>query len=413
MSDRSNAYQYEMAEHQLPAIRSTCELSRKSVSDVSALLYDAARDGDPANMFMRMFYILSAIGQTALALDMQAKALAHRCVFRVTDPRDATLKLLAVAGPGDMRDNTPLDFLIEHADVRLDLLYVALPSCLPPLIPAHDVAFIALSAEDKHRAMLAEIAHMLERWPRPHINHPRNILNCARDRASALLQNIAGLHVPMTVRLHRGAAHQMASASEAEAEGADGAYRFPLTIRPVGAHRGEGLARVDDRRQLAVYLAQNQGVSEFYLSPFVDYRSDDGHYRKWRIALIDGKPFICHLAIGDDWIVHYAHAGMEASAEKRAEEAAAMRHFEIGFAARHRNALAAVAERLALDYVIIDCGETPWSELLFFEADTVGWVHATDPGDIFPYKQPAMQKVFDAFGALLRRKAGSRAMPFD
>jgi hypothetical protein len=33
-------------------------------------------------------------------------------------------------------------------------------------------------------------------------------------------------------------------------------------------------------------------------------------------------------------------------------------------------------------------------------------VHDMDPPDLFPYKKPQMRKVFDAFEAMLRRRAG-------
>ena len=96
---------------------------------------------------------------------------------------------------------------------------------------------------------------------------------------------------------------------------------------------------------------------------------------------------------------------MTASAGKRAEENRFMRDFDSGFALRHREALRLVAERLALDYVVIDCAETPDGKLLVFEADNRGWVHATDPVDIFRYKQAPMRKVFAAFRSMLFKAA--------
>jgi hypothetical protein len=50
------------------------------------MLNDAAADSDPGNIFMRMFYILLALGQNEMALDMQSDALAHRSVYRVVSP---------------------------------------------------------------------------------------------------------------------------------------------------------------------------------------------------------------------------------------------------------------------------------------------------------------------------------------
>jgi hypothetical protein len=96
---------------------------------------------------------------------------------------------------------------------------------------------------------------------------------------------------------------------------------------------------------------------------------------------------------------------MSASAGKREEEERLMRDFDTGFAVRHREALRSIADQLALDYVVLDCAETQDGKLLVFEADNRGWVHATDPLEIFPYKQPAMHKVFAAFRAMLANAA--------
>ncbi len=137
------------------------------------------------------------------------------------------------------------------------------------------------------------------------------------------------------------------------------------------------------------------------ISRFVDYRAGDGRFRKYRIALINGRPFACHMAISDHWIIHYLNAGMTESEEKRAEEERFMTEFDAVFARRHEQALAAITERVGLDYVGIDCAETLDGQLLIFEIDNAMVVHAMDPVDLFPYKQPQMKKVFGAFRRML------------
>jgi hypothetical protein len=143
----------------------------------------------------------------------------------------------------------------------------------------------------------------------------------------------------------------------------------------------------------------------FYLSRFVDYASADGRFRKYRVALLDGRPYLAHMAIGDHWMVHYLNAGMAESADKRAEEASVMAGFDQGFAARHAEALAEISRRLGLEYYALDCAETPEGELLVFEADVGMIVHALDPVALYPYKQAHMQTLFAAFEAVLRAKA--------
>ena len=43
-----------------------------------------------------------------------------------------------------------------------------------------------------------------------------------------------------------------------------------------------------------------------------------------------------------------------------------------------------------------------------FEADNTAIVHDMDPVELFPYKQTQMRKVFDAFIAMLERRAAQQ-----
>ncbi len=84
-----------------------------------------------------------------------------------------------------------------------------------------------------------------------------------------------------------------------------------------------------------------------------------------------------------------------------------MHAFDGGFAMRHRLALAAMAERVGLDYFTVDCAENKAGELLIFEADNTAVVHNMDSPDLFPYKAPQMRKIFDAFaGDAVAPRAG-------
>lgn len=110
------------------------------------------------------------------------------------------------------------------------------------------------------------------------------------------------------------------------------------------------------------------------------------------------------MAIADQWDVWYLNAGMDASAEKRREEATFMDQFARNFARRHHSALTAMTDGIALDYFGIDCAEDADGNLIVFEADNALIVHDMDSAAIFPYKQTHMQNIFHAFEALLLKK---------
>ena len=179
---------------------------------------------------------------------------------------------------------------------------------------------------------------------------------------------------------------------------------YPVLVRPEGSHAGASLAKIDTVCDLAAYLTTSPAEC-FYVTQFTDYRGPDGLYQKYRVACIEGTPYLCHMASSERWMVHYLNAGMAESAGKRAEEAWAMAQFDNGFARRHRDALQALNRWMGLDYYQIDCAETKDGRLLVFEADVAAIIHAMDPPDVYPYKVPQMRRVFAAFEAMLRRRA--------
>jgi len=133
--------------------------------------------------------------------------------------------------------------------------------------------------------------------------------------------------------------------------------------------------------------------------------NDDGLFRKYRIVVVDGRPYACHMAIADRWDIWYLNADMAFSESKRREEENFMRSFDSAFAVRHQSALAAMTDRLGLDYFTIDCAENKRGELLIFEADNTAVVHNMDSPELFPYKPPQMRAIFEAFAAMLYRGA--------
>ena len=382
-----------LTEIDLPIIRSEASVRRMLAATIPAFIAETSSNPDPATLFMQMHYVLLALGQHEFALDMQARALELQRVYRIAGPAEPKIRLLALMAAGD---NIPLEFLVEGGDVRLDLLYLSPAGELPATIPDHDVAIVALRESDANASLLSRMESLLASWPRPVINPAGRVMRCARDTACRLLHDVPGLLVPLTARLTRGGIV---------------AQRFPLIIRPIDSHAGVGLAKLENADELERYLGA-QADAEFYVAEFVDYRDADGLFRKARIALIDRKPYLCHLAISDQWMVHYVAAGMHLDGQKRAEDAAMMASFDEDFAVRHRAALAAIAERLALDYVVIDCAVARDGRLLWFEADTGGWIHATDPADIFPYKQKVMDRAFAAFRSLLASRMAPECPAF-
>lgn len=364
------------------------------------LMTRAETNANDFNAWMDLSVILQLKGNRELALTMQAEALKTRQLYQQPAAGGlSTIRLLAIMGPGDLMSNTPVQFLAEGADVSLDMLYVSPELPLPDAVPEHDLVFVAVGESDENRPLLKYVETLLQSWPRPILNKPDRIALLSRDVACSLLKSVPGVAMPVTARIDRQILEQVGSEKRTIAtvleEGG-----FPVIIRPVGSHAGRGLMKLDNPVAITEYL-QLMPENEFYISRFVDYRGSDGLFRKSRIVLIDGHPFICHMAISQHWMIHYLNADMSESPEKRSEEARFMASFDEDFSVRHAEAFRSITDHIGLNYLGIDCGETPDGQLLIFEVDSNMIVHAMDPVDIFPYKQPQMRKVFDGFREML------------
>ena len=351
--------------------------------------------------------ITQLLGDKPMGLAIQAEVLAFHQLFR--SPCDAEmpkLRVLALAAATDMGSNTPIDFLLEGSGIELLTLYVMVDLELPVPLPDHDVAIVIASDSEECRDALRRIEQAAAHWPRPLLNPPHLVRHLDRDKLHGLLGGIEGLDIPATTLVTRA---QLSALAEPDIPVADIAadLQFPLIVRPRGSHAGVGLARIDDRAMIGQYLTLRPEL-EFFVSRFVDYAGADGLFRKYRLAVVDGRPYACHMAVADRWDIWYLNAGMAFSASKRLEEQNFMETFDHAFKVRHQRALQAMIDRIGLDYFTIDCAENRSGELLIFEADNTAVVHNMDSPELFPYKPRQMHAIFAAFAAMLFRRARDR-----
>lgn len=359
------------------------------------LLYKAQQDLENANLWMNLSTAFFSLGQRDMGLMIQNQALLMaRTYFLDAAKQPAKFRLLMLMAAGDLAENVPLDCLLENSDIDLIYYYATIDEPIPNTLPVHDAVFVAISDTEDSREILMALKPLLAHWSKPVINAPQYIPNVERSAASDLLQNVPGLLMPLTRRVSATDLYKTINA-ELLIEDILPECVFPIILRPLGSHAGRDLARINDLQSISDYLS-SVDASEFFISRFIDYSSDDGLFRKFRVALIAGQPFACHMAISSNWMIHYLNAGMYEDAAKRKEEASFMANFEV-FLGKHKVALDAVYKRTKLDYICIDCAETRGGELFIFEIDHAMVVHAMDPEDMFPYKQAYMIKVKNAF----------------
>ncbi|MBN8950180.1 MULTISPECIES: tetratricopeptide repeat protein [unclassified Rhizobium] len=370
------------------------------------LMQRVTADPTDAAAFMDLAIILQTLGRTEEARQILKNAVQLRRDFSVVHGNGTGRHLLAFVTEGDFMANTPLDFLLAGSNCVLLLRYVNLEVTEITDLPDHDVAFMAIGESTENAPLLAHMQKLLAGFDGLVMNrNPELIAGLTRDGVSATLAGEPSILSPSTHRVSRDDLAAIGAGAKQLNDCAQG-LTFPLVVRPISTHAGNGMELIAGPAELAAFLAV-QPASELYVAPFIDFRGADGFYNKQRVVFIDGKAFASHMALSDHWIVHYLSAGMGQSPAKRAVEQAWMEDFDHDFAVRHQESFAALCRHIKLDYFGIDCAELPDGRLLVFELDVAMVVHNMDDPVIYPYKQVAMRKLFDGFVDAISRKASA------
>jgi tetratricopeptide (TPR) repeat protein len=261
-------------------------------------------------------------------------------------------------------------------------------------LPAYDVAFNAIGDEDLAGPTAANAARFVGTCRTRLLNSPERIALTRRDRTPELLAGIDGLATPEVVRLE---AAELAEGVGAAARRAG--IEPPFLVRPIGSHGGKGLALVEPGAD----ALHPPPALAYYLTAFRDFRSPDGLYRKYRVIFVDGEPLPYHLAIADNWLIHYEHAGMQRHPDRLAEELRFLQDPARTIGAEAMAAVTKIGLAMGLDYAGVDFGLLPDGQVLVFEANATMLAHPEAPGGPLAHKNPAIEKIFAAFRAMLAK----------
>ena len=351
-----------------------------------------AADPRDAAALLDLSTIEQLLGAGANRAALQDMAFRQQRLYAQPAPRPDAPVLLVLLAPGDFMANTPVEFLLEGADLRVEYLYVDADMDLLRAAPPHDAAFVGVAESAANQPLLAAIGRIAALWPRPLLNAPGAIARLTRDGAWRLLNAVSGVTYPRNERFSR-----------AELVAARRRRPLALIIRPVDSHAGAGLEKIENEAALNTYLAPMTSRSSIP-RPSSTIAGADGLFRKIRLAFVDGAPFPVHLAISPRWMIHYLNADMAENAAHRAEEERFMQNFN-DFAQRHARAFRAdeadAAARLFSDRL----RRKPDGRLLIFEVGNAMIAHDLDCKVTFPYKSAPMRRLFAAFQRMIAAHA--------
>ena len=338
--------------------------------------------------------ILEKLGRHEEAAFHRRIAFGRQSVFIDLSPsQERTVLVLWGAGVG----NIPIDHLMPM-DTTTRVVWIIEHGDTTAPLPDYDLVFNAIGDPDVLGPVEDKLYEFAGRCQHRLFNPPTAVAGTRRD----LLPNLLGdeaVVVPPTWRIPRD---QVAETVQQLDEAA-----FPILLRPTSSHGGDHLHKLDAKpveQDLALWNAEF-----YYVTGYQDYRSADGHYRKYRFIFIDRKPYPYHLAIGNDWMVHYETAGMLQDEWKRQEERVFLANPVGAIGERAHAALERIGMALNLDYGGIDFSVLADGRVLVFEANATMLVHPEDEAGVLAYKNPYVRSILDAFKAMLT--TGAMSLP--
>ena len=367
--------------------------SAADVSSLRELAYAVLRrEPESRDAHLRLYEVEQILGNTGAAVAHLRLALASSRLVTfpaAVDPPGVTI--LALYRAAAWEANLPFELVVDEQRTTVHRLYLNDDDDERAFeriaIPPHDVVLNAIAESSLAQPVLRLAERFAAGSAVPVINRPAAVATLGRDRVAARFAGSANVLAPAVLAFASAA---LAARPVSE----------PVVVRPVGSQAGVDLAKIENGAQMQTYLHEHPH-ERYYVMPFVDYRSADGYYRKYRIMFVNGKPYAYHLAISPRWMIHYYNAPMTENPWMREEEERFVADVGAVFSGRLAAALDEIAEVIPLSYFGIDCGIAPNGRLLLFEADAAMLVHGTDDPVSFGYKRAAFARVQTALASMI------------
>jgi hypothetical protein len=247
---------------------------------------------------------------------------------------------------------------------------------------------------DQNPKTLENLRKLLRGFSGRVINPPEAVMRSTRDQVAKLLDGTPGLIAPKTIRVRNARPDLVVGAIDRAG------MRFPLIVRLAGTHTGLIVGLFDGMDDLRASITQ---TGEHIITEFVDFRSDDGLYRKYRAFFIGEEILFRHMLVSDAWSVH-ASDRMRFMAERPdllAEEQAMFETAGSPFPDGVLDTLEAIRDRMPLDYFGMDFGVLPDGQVVLFEANATMNFFPFLPDPRFAYVRSCLKPAALAFHRML------------
>lgn len=268
-------------------------------------------------------------------------------------------------------------------------------------LPPYDMIFNAIGDADSGAEALM-IAQRITAGKRKGavLNPPEHVLRTTRVENAGRLRAIPGVVTPRTQLFRRDALGSWDGAMTLEKHG----FSFPLLLRSPGQHTGHNFNLVERSEDLAAAVAALPG-EQLYAIEYIDLHGPGGKIRKYRVMFVDGRLYPLHLAISNDWKVHYFSADMADVPENRAEDRLFLNNMPGVLGKDAVATLGKIASALGLDYAGIDFGLAPDGRIVIFETNATMVIVQPDEDERWAYRKAPVERVITAVRKMLLDRA--------
>jgi len=262
-------------------------------------------------------------------------------------------------------------------------------------VPSDVILFNSICNADKSSKALKLLSDFLKQIPLPVINHPDKVQENSRDNVAKKLSSLNGIIMPKCIKITPSSTKEVREFIEAEN------FPLPFIFRTSGDQGSQNMVKIDALDTLSESLEcfAFTGENAFYMIEYVDYRSNDGYYRKARYWVVGDRVVPRHLVIATSWNISYEikEEMMSDKQELQDEE----KNFMEGDHEENIKKCLEIKKSLGLDYFGIDCNINDNGEMLIFEA-TPCMALLEDKN--FPYINTAIPKINKATQELITQK---------
>lgn len=230
-------------------------------------------------------------------------------------------------------------------------------------------------------------------------NDPEKVVDTTRDRIYQRFHKMPGIYVPKVIRAKPTSVKNTLEIAK------ENGIHSSFLMRPCGAHESQNLHRIDSKNKQLLEQYSFDGT-EYYLTEFVDYKSEDGLYHKARLVFIGENICPRHYMTGESWMVHGSLHESYMAHHPETKEA------ELNFVNNYQKIINPVTlktfkeiyRQTGLDYLGFDFAIRPDGSALIFEINPAQNAFMPVNFNNFPYMKDVRNNIIKALNAAVASK---------